>query len=229
MWKLNNNKCWALKNWCLQTVVLKKTLESPLDCKEIKPVNPKVNQPWIFIGRTDAEAPIIWPPNAKNWLTGKEPDAGKDRRQEAKGTKEDEMVGWHHQLNGHEFEQTPRDGGGQGSLACCSPWGRKGWRWLSDWTELRWQVDNSIFVSVQFSTVTQSCPTLCDPMDYSTSGFTVLHHLVEFAQTHVHWVGDAIHHLIPCCPLFHLPSIFPASGSSPLSQMLQSMESQRVI
>ena len=124
-------------------------------------------------------------------------------------------------------EETPGVGEGQGGRVCCSPWGRKGWRWLSDWTELRWQVDNSICVSVQFSTVTQSCPTLCDPMDYSTSGFTVLHHLVEFAQTHVHWVGDAIHHLIPCCPLFHLPSIFPASGSSPLSQMLQSIKSPR--
>ena len=127
MWELNNNKGWALKNWCLQTVVLKKTLESPLDCKEIKPVNTKGNQPWIFIGRTDAEAeaPVLWPPDGKSWLTGKDPDAGNDQRQEAKGTKEDEMVGWHHRLNGHEFEQTPWDGGGQGSLACCSPWGRK--------------------------------------------------------------------------------------------------------
>ena len=101
-------------------MVLEKTLESPLDCKEIKPVNPKGNQPWIFIGRTDAEAepPILWPKDVKNWLIGKDPDAGKDWRQEEKGTTEDEMVGWHHWLDGHEFEQSPGVGEGQGSLAC---------------------------------------------------------------------------------------------------------------
>ena len=107
------------------TVVLEKTLESPLDCRKIKPVNPEGNQPWIFIGRTGAEAPILWPPDVKNWLTRKDPDAGKDRRQEDKGATEDEMVGWHHQLDGHEFEQALGDGEGQGSLTCCSPWGRK--------------------------------------------------------------------------------------------------------
>ena len=103
---------------------LQKTLESPLDCKEIKPVHPKGNQPWIFIGKTDAEAeaPVLWPPDAKNWLLGKDPDAGKDWRQEKKATTEDEMVGWHHQVNGHEFEQALGGGDGQGSLACCSPW-----------------------------------------------------------------------------------------------------------
>ena len=104
------------------TVVLEKTLESPLDCKEIQPVNPKGYQPWIFIGRTDAEAPILWPPDVKNWLIGKDLDAGKDWRQEDKGTAEDEMVGWHHRLNGHESEQTLGDGEGQRSLACCRPW-----------------------------------------------------------------------------------------------------------
>ena len=92
---------------------------------EIKPVNPKINQSWIFIGRTDAEAPILWPPDAKNWLIGKDPDAGKDWRQEEKGMTEDEMVGWHHQLDGHEFEQAPGVGDGHGSLVCCSPWGHK--------------------------------------------------------------------------------------------------------
>ena len=96
-------------------------LKCPLDCKEIKLVNSKGNQPWIFIGRTDAEAPVFWPPDAKSWLTGKDLEAGKDRRQEQKGTTEDEMVWWHHQLNGHEFQQAPRDGDGQGSLGCCSP------------------------------------------------------------------------------------------------------------
>ena len=112
------------KNWCFWTAVLEKTLESPLDCKDIKPVNPKGNQPWIFIGKTDAEAesPIFWPPDVKNWLTGKDPDAEKDWRQEVNGMTEDEIVGWHHQLDGHEFEHAPGVGDGQGSLAYCSPW-----------------------------------------------------------------------------------------------------------
>ena len=106
MWELDYKEGWVLKNWCFWTVVLEKTLESPLDCKEIQSVHSKGNQPWVFIGRTDAEAetPILWPPDAKNWLTGKDPDAGKDWKQEDKGTTEDEMVGWHHWLNGHEFE-----------------------------------------------------------------------------------------------------------------------------
>ena len=105
VWELDHKESWAPKNRCFQTVVLKKTFGSPLDCKEIKPVNPKRNQSWIFIGRTDdeAEAPVLWPPNRKNWLTGKYPDAGKGWRQEEKGATEVEMVGWHHRLNGHEF------------------------------------------------------------------------------------------------------------------------------
>ena len=108
-------------------MVLEKTLESPLDQKEIKPINPKENQPWISIGRTDAkaEAPILWPPDANSWFIGKDPAAGKDWGQEEKGMTEDEMVGWHHPLYGHEFEQTMGDSEGQGSLACCSPWGHK--------------------------------------------------------------------------------------------------------
>ena len=108
MWELDYKESWGTKNWCFLTVVLENTLESPLDFKEIKPVHPKGNQSWIFIGRTDAEAetPILWPPDVKNWLTGKDPDAGKDWRQEEKGMTEDEMVGWHHQLDGHEFEQS---------------------------------------------------------------------------------------------------------------------------
>ena len=126
MWEFNHKEGWVLKNWCFWIVVLEKTLESPLDSKEIKPVNPKGNKPWITIGRIDAEAeaPIVRPPDVKNWLTGKDPDDGKDSRQE-KGTTEDEMVGWHHQLDGHEFEQAPRVGDGQRSLACYSPWGSK--------------------------------------------------------------------------------------------------------
>ena len=125
MWELDHKKGCAPKKWCFRTVVLEKTLESLLDCKEIKPVNPKGNQPWIFIGRTEAEAPILWPPNGKSWLTGKAPDEGKDWGQKEKGVTEDETVGWHHQLDRHEFEQAPRDGEGQGSLECYSPWGCK--------------------------------------------------------------------------------------------------------
>ena len=137
MWELVYKESWALKNRCFWTAVLEKTLENPLDCKEIQSVHPKGNQSWIFIGRTDVEAetPIFWPPDVKNWVIGKDPDTGKDRGQEEKGTIEDEMAGWHHWLNGHEFEQAPGDGDGQGSLACCSPLGHKETR-LSDWTEL---------------------------------------------------------------------------------------------
>ena len=140
MWELDYKESWALKNWCFRTVVLEKTFESPLDCKEIQPVHPKGDQPWVFIGRTDVEAetPIIWSPDAKNWLIWKDPDAGKDWRQEEKGTTEDEMTGWHHRLDGHEFEWAVGVGDGQGSLACYSPWDRKQLdktEWLN-WTEL---------------------------------------------------------------------------------------------
>ena len=139
MWDLDYKESWALKNWWFWNAVLEKTPESPLDCKEIHLVHPKGDQSWIFIGRTDVEAeiPILWPPDAKNWLIWKDPDAGNDRRQEEKGMTEDEMAGWHHWLNGHEFEQPPGVGNGQGSLACCSPWDRKEsdtTKWLN-WTE----------------------------------------------------------------------------------------------
>ena len=127
MSEVDCEESWGLKNWCFWTVVLEKTLESPLDCKEIKPVNPKGSQSWILIGRTDAEAqtPILWPPHAKSWFIGKDPEAGRDWGQEEKGTTEDEMVGWHHRLDGHEFEWTPGVGDGQGGLVCCDSWGRK--------------------------------------------------------------------------------------------------------
>ena len=127
---------WALKNWCFQTVVLEKTLDSPLDCKDIQPVSYKGNQSWLFIGRIDAEAPTFWPPDSKSRLFGKDPDAGKDWGQE-KGTTEDEIIGWHHWFHGREFEQTPRDSEGQGSLACSSPLSHK----ESDTTE---QLNNKI-------------------------------------------------------------------------------------
>ena len=120
--------------------MLKKTLGSPLDCKEIQPVHSKGDQSWVFIGRTDAKAetPILWPPHVKNWFIGKNPDAGRDWGQEEKGTTEDEMAGWHHRLDGHEFEWTLGIGDGQGGLACCSPWGRKELDTTErlNWTEL---------------------------------------------------------------------------------------------
>ena len=127
MWELDYKESWVLKNWCFWTVVLEKTLESPLDCKEIQPVHPKRNQSWIFIGRTHAEAetPILWPPDAKNWLTGKDLNAGKDWRWEEKRITEDEMAGWHHRLNGHEFGWTLGIGDGQRGLGCCDSWGCK--------------------------------------------------------------------------------------------------------
>ena len=134
---------WVLKNWCFWTVVLEKTLESLLDCKEIQTVHPKGNQSWIFIGRTNAEAetPVLWLPDVKNWLTGKDPDAGKDWRQEEKGVTEDEMVGWHHWFDVHQFEQGVGVGDGQGGLMCYSPWGlwvRHNWvielKWLTNMT-----------------------------------------------------------------------------------------------
>ena len=135
MWELNYKESWAPKNWCFSTVVVK-TLESPLDY-EIKPVHPQGNQSWIFIGSTDAEAetPILWPPVEKSWLIWKGPDAGKDWGQEEKGMTEDKIVGWRHQLDGHEFEQALGVGDGQGSLVCCNLWGCK----ESDMTEwLNW-------------------------------------------------------------------------------------------
>ena len=126
MWELNYKESWAPKNWCFWSVVLEKTLESPLGCKKIQPVHPKGDQSWVFIGRTDAKAetPILWPSDAKNWLIWKDPDAGKDWRQEM-GTTEDKLVVWHQRRDGHEFEEPPGVGDGQGSLVCCSPWSHK--------------------------------------------------------------------------------------------------------
>ena len=137
MWEVDYRESWALKNWCFWTVVLEKTLESPLDCKEIQPIYTKGNQSWIFIGQTNAEAetPIVWPPDAKNWLIWKGPNPGKDWRQEEKESTEDEMVGWHHQLDGHEFEQALGVGDGQGSLAAAVHGITKSQTQLSDWTD----------------------------------------------------------------------------------------------
>ena len=144
MWQLDCEESWVLKNWCFWTVVLEKTLESPLDCKEIHPVHPKGDQSWVFIGRTDVEAetPILWAPDAKSWLTGKDSDAGRDWGQEEKGTIEDDMAGWHHWLDGRESEWTPGVGDRQGGLACCDSWGLKEpdrTEWLN-WTELKYYI-----------------------------------------------------------------------------------------
>ena len=140
MWELDCEESSAPKNWRFWTVVLEKTLESPLDCKEIQPVHPKGDQSWVFIGRTDAKAEttILWPPFAKSWLIGKDPDAGRDWGQEEKGAMEDEMAGWHHWLSGHKFEWTPVVGDGQGGLACCDSWGHKDLDTTEclNWTEL---------------------------------------------------------------------------------------------
>ena len=127
IWELDHKEGWVPKNWCFQIVVLEKTLESPLDYREMKTGNPKGNQPWIFIRRNDAEAaaPIFWPPDVKSWLIGKDCDARKDRRQEEKGTTEYDMVGWHHWHSEHEVQQVPGDGEGQGRLAWCHPWAHK--------------------------------------------------------------------------------------------------------
>ena len=139
IWGLDYKESWTPKNWCFWIVVLEKTLESPLDCKEIQPVNPKGNQSWMFIGRTDAEAetPILWPPDVKNWLIWKDPDSGKGWRWEEKGMTEDEMVGWHLRLDRHEFEQVLRIGDGQGNLEYYSPWGCQEWEMTEqlNWTE----------------------------------------------------------------------------------------------
>ena len=151
MWELDCEESWALKNWCFWTVVLEKTLASPLDCKEIQPVHPKGDQPWVFIGRTDAEAEtlVLWPPHVKSWLIGKDPNAGRDWGQEEKGTTEDEMAGWHHWLDGHEFELVRDREAWRAAIHGVA----KSWTRLSDWTELNVEwcwASFHVFVFVSF-------------------------------------------------------------------------------
>ena len=157
MWELDCEESWTLKNWWFWTVVLEKTLESPLDCKEIQTVHSKGDQSWVFFGRTDAKAetPILWPPHVKGWLIGKDSDAERDWGQEEKGMTEDEVVGWHHGLDGHEFEWIPGVGDGQGGLVCCDSWGcRVGHDWV---TELNWTENiPSIFLCLGDITVTKN-------------------------------------------------------------------------
>ena len=147
MWELDFEESWARKNWCFWTVVLEKTLESPLNCKEIQPVHPK-DVSWLFIGRTDVEAetPILWPPHAKSWLIGKDPNAGRGWEQEEKGTTEDEMAGWYPWPDGHEFEYTLVAGDGQGGLVCCNSWGRK--QSGHNWAELNWNSCKGYFMKL---------------------------------------------------------------------------------
>jgi len=162
MWELGHKEGWALKNFCFRTVVMKKTLESALDSKEIKPVNPKGNQRWIFIGRIDdeAEAPILWPPDSKGWLIGKDPDAGNSWGQEEKGTTEDEMAGWHHWFNGHEFEQTQGDSEGQEAFYAAAQGIAKSQTQLSNWTTggLEVQMQKSKFQK-SYKKTEPICPT----------------------------------------------------------------------
>ena len=206
MWELNCEESWVLKNWCFWTVVLEKTPESPLDCKEIQQVHSEGDQSWVFFGGNDAkdEAPVLWPPHAKSWLIGKDSDAGRDWGQEEKGMTEDEMALWHHGLNGREIEWTPGDGDGQGGLACCDSWGHK----ESDTTEqLNWTELRSLFlniflrakhVCVLCAQLLQSCLTFCDPMHYSLPGSSVHESLwarilawvaISFSKG-ASWVGD---------------------------------------
>ena len=149
MWDLDYKERWVLKIWCFWTVVLEKTLESPLDYKEIQPVHPKGDQSWVFNGRTDVEAetPVLWPPDVKSWLIWKDPDAGKDWGQEENGTTEDEMVGWYHWLDAHRFGWTLGVGDGQGGLACCSSWGCKELD-MTDWTECTYTLYIYYFYSI---------------------------------------------------------------------------------
>ena len=154
MWALDHKEGWVLKNWCFWTVELDKTLESPLDCREIQPVHSRGDQSWVCFGRTDAKAetPILWPPHAKSWLIGKDPDAGRDWGQEEKGPTEDEMAGCHHQLDGHEFEWTPGVGDGQGGLACCNSRSHKESD-TTEWLNWNWTYLYYIHVITQLRTM----------------------------------------------------------------------------
>ena len=151
MWELVCEESWAPKNWCFWTVVLEKTLESPLDCKEIQPVHFEGNQPWDFFGRNDskAETPVLWPPHVKSWLIGKESDAGRDWGQEEKRMTKDEMAGWHHWLDGRESGWTLGVGDGQGGLACCNSWGHKESDTTeSDWSDLIWSDESLDIINI---------------------------------------------------------------------------------
>ena len=166
MWEVDYKESSGQKNWCFWTVVLEKTRESLLDCKELQPVHPRGDQSWVFIGRTDVEAetPVLWLPDAKSWLIGKDPDAGRDWGQEEKGMTEDEMAGWHHRLNGHGFGWTLRVSDGQGGLACCSSWGHKELDMTErlKWTEVEKFVGNVLRkIKIHWSNILKEQPASC--------------------------------------------------------------------
>ena len=198
MWELDHKEGWAPKNWCFWIVVLEKTLEIHLVCKEVRPVNPKGNQPWTFIGRTDieAEAPILWPPDMKSQLIGKDPDVGKDWRQEVKETtkkiKADRVS--------TVFPSICHEVMGPDAMILVFWMISFKSAFSFSFTFIKRLFSPSSISATAFPKVTQSCPTLCNPMNSSTPGFPVLHYLPEFAQTHVHWVGGAIQPSHPLLP-----------------------------
>ena len=189
MWELDCEEGWALKNWCFWIVVLEKTLESPLDCKEIQPVHSEGDQPWDFFGGNDAEAetPLLWPPHLKSWLIGKDSDAGRDWGQEEKGTTEDEMAGWHDGLDGRESEWTAGDGDGQGGLACCDSWGGK----ESDMTErlnwTEWLVNIAgVQINVIYSLVVNTMPLL-DRGHLGNGWFRIHSCCISWSRLDIRW------------------------------------------
>ena len=206
MWELDCEESWAPKNWCFWTVVLERTPESPLDCKEIQPVHSKGDQAWLFFGRTDAKAetPILWPPHAKSWFIGKDSDAGRDWGQEEKGMTKDEMAGWHHQYDGHEFGWTLGVGDGQEGLACCNSWGHK----ESDMTEqLNWTelTDDHLYSSAEFLSCVRLFATPWTAACQASLSITNAHSLLKL--TSIESVMPS-NHLILCNPRLLLPSIF---------------------
>ena len=208
-------EAWALKNWCFQILVLEKTLENPFNCKEIEAVNPKGNQSWIFIGRTDAEAeaPRLWSPDEKNWFIGKDPDSGKDWGQEEKGMTEDEMVRWHHQFNGHELGQAPGDSEGQESLACCSPWDYiVGQDWVTKLTEY-------IVVVVQLQCCVQFFATPWAVAHQASLSLTISRSLPKFMSIELLMLSN---HLLLFHPLFLLPSVFSRISLFPMNGLFTS-------
>ena len=221
MWELDCEEGWVPKNWCFWTVVLEKTLESPLDCKEIQLVHPKRDQSWVFIGGTDVEAetPILWPPDAESWLIWKDPDAGKDWELEEEGMTEDDMVGWHHRHNEHGFGWTPGVGDRQGGLACCGSWARKelDTTELLNWTERgciwKWYCRKRqestkfyyCFCPFLCVLVPQSCSTLCDIMECSIPESKA--HGISQAKI-LEWVAISFStgsSLLESCNLHYLP------------------------
>ena len=200
MWELDCEEGWALKNWSFWTVVLEKTLESPLDCKEIQPVHSEGNQPWDFFGGNDAKAetPVLWPPHVKSWVIGKDSDTGRDWGQEEEGTTEDEMAGWRHWLDTHEFRWTLGIGDGQGGLACCYSWGHK----ESDTTErLKWTELNHWNNSY---TLSFSCPQSKFHSSLLLYHFYLISLLPNYSASH----PFILHHL----PLNILLNLFHCGG-----------------